>query len=119
MTATRSKLTLFTETLDLIRQNAQILIDAEEEGSIQFDDQVVPAAFHIISDITGKAAQMNANELEAFSGHLREDGPILLQKMIEDMLHNSPPVMSRSYLEGKLIKAPSAIQKDERARQQF
>jgi hypothetical protein len=87
---------------------SNILIKAEEDDRISFDDQVVPTALEIIGELLQSASTKNPVELDQFLMHVRVDGPQICQEMIQETINQLPPIMHRTYLVQKLIKAPSA-----------
>lgn len=105
---TRSRTRVFIELLDAIKNCADILIQAEEDDRISFDDKVVPVSLEIGSRLLAQASRMNSDELDHFLNHVKVDGPRICQEMIKETVNRLPPVMHRTYLVEKLVKPPSA-----------
>jgi hypothetical protein len=71
----RSRVRVFIELLDAIKNCAGILIQAEEDDRISFDDEVVPVSLEIGSHVLAQASRMNSDELDHFLNHVKVDGP--------------------------------------------
>jgi hypothetical protein len=104
----RSQVKMVIDILDAIEKCATLLIRAEEDERISFDDQVVPTSLEIVSRVTGRASEMAPDELEMFLTHLRVDGPEICEEMIRETVNRLPPIMHREYLIQKLVKPPGA-----------
>jgi len=100
----QSRLSIIIEMLDAIRACADTLIEAENGERISFDDQVVPAAFEILSNLIQRALATSPGELDQFVSHVREHGPDICQQMIRETVLQTPPIMHRTYLVGRLTK---------------
>ena len=104
----QSRVRVFIELLDAIKNCADILIKAEEDDRISFDDEVVPVSLEIGSHLLARASRMNSDELNHFLNHVKVDGPRICLEMIKETVDRLPPVMHRTYLVEKLVKPPSA-----------
>ena len=104
----QSRSRILIEMIDAIKNCADILIQAEEEDRILFDDQVLPTAFEITATLLTRASKMTPDKLDVFLKHIQVDGPEICQQMIKETLNKVPPIIHRSDLLDKLVKPPSA-----------
>ena len=91
----RTRTRVFTELLDAMKTCADILIQAEEDDRISFDDEVIPVSLDIGSRVLAQASRMNSDELDHFLNHVKVDGPRICQEMIKETVNRLPPVMHR------------------------
>lgn len=97
------------EVMEALRPCIRFFDEVQREGRVVFDEQAVSAGLLIVGNIMNQAAALEPDRLEAYILHLREDGPEVCRRLIEEAPseEGQPAVLSTTYLVANLVKAPA------------